>query len=82
MNADVVGDMIFHLNQNPITFTSNDARAWELAVHGDDVLGVAQPSYTLHAYLSKKTIKKKGKNYPRQQTKTAKRTYTSSDDDD
>lgn len=51
MYADVVRNMVDHLNQKPITLSSNDARAWKLTVDCQDALGVAQAGDIFQCYL-------------------------------
>ena len=51
MDGDVVWNIIDHLNQKPISLSSNDARARELTIDCHDALGVAQPGDIFQCYL-------------------------------
>ena len=41
MDCDIVLDMVNHLNDDPITFSCYDPRAWELSIDGNDTFCLA-----------------------------------------
>lgn len=54
MNANIVLDMINHLNKNTVTLPGHDSRAWKLSINGYDALGMTQSRHILHCDLKKK----------------------------
>lgn len=53
VNGDVIRNMIDHLNNQPVAFSSDNTRPWELPVHCHQALPMAQSSHVRHFYLSR-----------------------------
>lgn len=55
MDGNIVLDMVDNLDEHVIAFSSIKGRARELAVHGHDGFGGAEPGCIFHHHLQKVT---------------------------